>query len=400
MRIRVTAPTTRSPVGYGEFSRAVIWALHHAGHELSVNTQHFSAPTEPLERFGMKGLLVGELWGAHLSGVDVALTIATPQIFPKFTVPGAVNLGFSMYEAMRAPASYVHGCNTAEIDAVLVPSSLDKEIFGACGVTPPIAVVPPPLVLPPEFAGELPRREKDPFVFYTAHEWATPHKDPKALFSAYYQEFRADEPVLLRLKTFERGPPDTIAAQIRHLKAILALDRPYAATELVLGSLTTDEMWASYTQANAIVSSHRGEGWGLPLFEGMGMGLPAIATGWGGNMDFMSDTNSYPVAYAIGPDDSGAIRAAVHVADLRRKMRHVFENQEEARARGMKARAELLARFTPEATAAKIERVVRSVMGGVTTAKTSNATTRHHPRASVGFPGMATGVGARDVFDN
>lgn len=364
MRIRVTAPTTRSPLGYGEFSRAVIWALHHAGHELSVNAQHFSAPQEPLERFGVKGLLVGELWGTHLSGVDVALTIATPQIFPKFTVPGAINLGFSMNEAAQIPQSYVYGCNTARVDAVLVPSTLDKGIFEACGVTTPIAVVPPPLILPPEFAGELPRRDEDPFVFYAAHEWTTPHKNPTALFSAYYQEFRADEPVLLRLKTFERGTPGTIAAQIQHLKSILKLNRPYAATELVLGSLTTDEMWASYTKADAIVSSHRGEGWGLPLFEGMAMGLPAIATGWGGNMDFMNDTNSYPVAYAMGPDEKGAVRAAVHVADLRRKMRHVFENREEARATGARGRAELLARFTPQATTEKIEQVALEMANG------------------------------------
>lgn len=377
-------------MGYGELSRAVIWALHHAGHELSVNAQHFSAPTEPLERFGMKGLLVEELWDAHLSSVDVALTISTPHTFHKFTVPGAINLGYTMYEAVRLPQSFVHGCNAAEIDAVLVPSTLDKEVFEACGVTTPIAVVPPPLILPPEFAGKRPRREEAPFVFYSAHEWATPHKNPKALFSAYYQEFRADEPVLLRLKTFERGPPDTIASQIRHLKSILKLDRPYAATELVLGSLTTDEMWASYTKADAIVSSHRGEGWGLPLFEGMAMGLPAIATGWGGNMDFMHAGNSYPVAYAIGPDDIGVVRAAVHVADLRRKMRHVFENQEEARATGMRARAELLERFTPEATVEKIEQVVREAQAR-RSGRIERGAAKHF---TVGFPGMATGAGA------
>eukprot|EP00758_Cryptobia_borreli_P013600 Tbor_TRINITY_DN5848_c3_g1::TRINITY_DN5848_c3_g1_i3::g.6182::m.6182 len=42
-----------------------------------------------------------------------------------------------------------------------------------------------------------------------------------------------------------------------------------------------------YTTHDAFVLPTRGEGWGLPLMEAMAMGLPAIATDWGGQVEFM-----------------------------------------------------------------------------------------------------------------
>jgi len=47
-----------------------------------------------------------------------------------------------------------------------------------------------------------------------------------------------------------------------------------------------------------ILPTH-GEGWGLPLIEAMASGIPTISTGWGGQMDFMNDENSWPVSYDL-----------------------------------------------------------------------------------------------------
>lgn len=40
--------------------------------------------------------------------------------------------------------------------------------------------------------------------------------------------------------------------------------------------------------ASAILSPHRSEGFGLPLAEAFLADVPALATGWSGNMEFMS----------------------------------------------------------------------------------------------------------------
>ncbi len=57
---------------------------------------------------------------------------------------------------------------------------------------------------------------------------------------------------------------------------------------------------------DAFVSLHRSEGFGLGLAEAMYLGKPVIATGYSGNLDFMTPANSGLVRHrlvAVGPDD-------------------------------------------------------------------------------------------------
>src|SRR4029079_5960502 len=46
---------------------------------------------------------------------------------------------------------------------------------------------------------------------------------------------------------------------------------------------------------------HRSEGFGLVLAEAMALGKPVVATGWSGNMDFMTSFNYCPVDCRVGP---------------------------------------------------------------------------------------------------
>ena len=53
------------------------------------------------------------------------------------------------------------------------------------------------------------------------------------------------------------------------------------------------------------MSLHRSEGFGLTLAEAMALGTPVIATGYSGNLDFMTERNSYLVDWSptlVGPD--------------------------------------------------------------------------------------------------
>jgi len=58
---------------------------------------------------------------------------------------------------------------------------------------------------------------------------------------------------------------------------------------------------ALHAGALAYVSPHRGEAWGLGLSEAMSHGVPVLATGWSGNMEFMDQRNSVPLRYALEP---------------------------------------------------------------------------------------------------
>lgn len=56
---------------------------------------------------------------------------------------------------------------------------------------------------------------------------------------------------------------------------------------------------------DCFVSAHRSEGFGLGMLEAMGLGKLAIATRWGGNLDFMTDENSVLVECEEGEVDDG-----------------------------------------------------------------------------------------------
>lgn len=101
---------------------------------------------------------------------------------------------------------------------------------------------------------------------------------------------------------------------------------------------------ALLTRSNIVLSAHRSEGFGVHLAEAMAQGKSVVATGWSGNLEFMSEAASIllpyklqPVVdrtgvYASEPDlnwanaefDAGveALRKLGEDADLRDRLRH------------------------------------------------------------------------------
>jgi len=101
--------------------------------------------------------------------------------------------------------------------------------------------------------------------------------------------------------------------------------------------------------ADCYVSLHRSEGLGLTMSESMSLGTPVIATAYSGNLDFMDDSNSWLVPWTRVPVGNGAegydpraTWAEPNLDDAARIMRHVWENQDEARAKGAAARETIL----------------------------------------------------------
>jgi hypothetical protein len=80
----------------------------------------------------------------------------------------------------------------------------------------------------------------------------------------------------------------------------------------------------------------------------MAQGKAAIATGWSGNADFMTESNSFPVGYELvelaedtGPYRSGSLWAEPSVDHAAELMRLVFDDRELARARGAIAKSDI-----------------------------------------------------------
>jgi glycosyltransferase involved in cell wall biosynthesis len=85
--------------------------------------------------------------------------------------------------------------------------------------------------------------------------------------------------------------------------------------------MTDEEMHSMYRneRINAFISLPHGEGFGLPLFEASYSGLPVVATGWSGQLDFLVDEDGkeqfYNVSYDLHPVQKEVVWDGVIMAD-------------------------------------------------------------------------------------
>ena len=129
------------------------------------------------------------------------------------------------------------------------------------------------------------RRRNKRFRFLSLFDfWSTPErKNPTGAIAAFQQAFPIEQnaPVELVIKTSSAEQfPEACAA----LMATTGADpRIHWLHEL----LSPEAMDALLISADALVSLHRSEGFGLVLADAMAIELPVIATGYSGNLEFM-----------------------------------------------------------------------------------------------------------------
>jgi glycosyltransferase involved in cell wall biosynthesis len=168
-----------------------------------------------------------------------------------------------------------------------------------------------------------------------------------AVVRAFRQAFEPGSGAQLLVKTVNAAhQPDN-----RDELTIAAADHP--DIELRDGYLSATEIDSLIASADCVVSLHRAEGFGLPLARALRSGIPIVATDYGGNTDFMTVENSFPVAYAeatVPPDTSypaGAMWAEPDVEAAASQLRRVFDDPADARSRARRGAAELAETHSP-----------------------------------------------------
>ena len=209
----------------------------------------------------------------------------------------------------------------------------------------PVHVVRFPIVAPA--VEPLPRAAlglEDEWVFLSMfdHGSVLERKNPLGTIAAFTAAFAPDSGVVLLLKSVNaENDPDGR----RWVRAAAA---PHPHVRLIEGYLSPAETRALIATADCFVSLHRAEGLGLSPAEAMSIGKPVIATGYSGNLDYMTADNAYLVDYTlreVGPGcwpyPENAHWADVDLESAVRAMREVVEDPTVACERGARAAADI-----------------------------------------------------------
>ena len=279
---------------------------------------------------------------------------------------GRYNVGAWAWELPRFPERWFD--RFAYYDEIWVGTSF---IANALAPVSPVPVVRVPPILTARGRGSRERGRRrlnvhdDEFIHLFVFDFHShlQRKNPLAVIDAFKAAFAPDDPARLVLKCVNAEADPAGFASLRER----AQGHPVS---VVAGYWTGEEVRDLMAACDAYVSLHRSEGTGLTISDAMAQARPVITTGWSGNMDFMTVSNSFPVRYElveiaqnVGPYTAGEVWADPSVEHAAELMRHVFDDRESARARGLRARRDIESQYSESAIAELIRQRLEVIAG-------------------------------------
>jgi glycosyltransferase involved in cell wall biosynthesis len=270
-------------------------------------------------------------------------------------------IGRTMFETDSLPPQWVESCN--KMDEIWVPSKFNFDTFNKAGVNKnKLFVIPEAIdtqVFDPSKVEKLDLGNDDDFKFLSIFEW-TERKGAETLLRSYFEEFTNSDKVCLYLRTYllsnyDTDTGETINSKINSIIEENKYDKEKLPRFVILSEqLPFNKMLSLYKSVDAFVLPSKGEGWGRPYMEAMAMELPVIATNWSGNTEFMNYENSYLLDYEgleiienmEIPFYRGQKWAKPSSKHLKKLMRKVFENPNEAKSVGKIARKNIVEDFS------------------------------------------------------
>jgi len=342
----------RSELGVGEAARQVITALDT--HGVPVLPVH--GDTIPLSRQGHAYTQFGHADADY----PVNLICMNADALPEFAgqagdwfFAGRYSIGLWFWEVNRFRREWMPAFSI--LNEVWLPTAHVAEAVSAVSPIPTrtmrIPVEMPPLVprsradlgLPPGFL----------FLFSFDYRSVFERKNPLALLDAFKHAFAPGEGASLVFKCIN---PE---ADVDSHQRLLAAAAQHPDIHVIDRYFTPQDKNTLTALCDCYVSLHRSEGFGLTMAEAMYCGKPVIATGYSGNLDFMTSENSLLVDHRLVPIGLGADPYppegewaepdVVHAATL---MRRVFENREFGARLGARAAQDIRATHSPAAAGA------------------------------------------------
>lgn len=340
----------RGESGMGEAGRSVLAAVEAVGleHATVVVDRTLSRQDHPHDRSG----------GPF--DLDTAIAVVNADQVPSFQgavgpgfFDGRTTIGLWAWELEQFPES-LWGAASVFDEIWAISSFTANALRGR--VDSPVHVYPLTAAHHETETGPLPvELPPDRFCFLFTFDYLSvfERKNPLAVMEAFSLAFPSGEGPVLVVKSINGDLRRLDRERVRLAAAV----RPDIV--IIEDYVTKGEREALLVRADAYVSLHRAEGFGLTMAEAMVMGKPVIATGYSGNLDFMTEENSFLVPYSLGevppgcdPYPAGTPWAEPDVEAASHLMRQVVADPDLAARRAALGREDIGRTHGPAASAA------------------------------------------------
>ena len=311
---------------------------------------------------------------------DINIIHINPDTIPSFLeekgkefFKNKYNIGFWAWELSEFPDSY----NEYFIlfNEIWTPSSFCQKIIAEKSPVPVIDI--PHIIEIKETDIDKTKTfgfDKDKFTFLFMFDYNShlERKNTIAIIEAFEEAFSGNDHVQLVIKTsiptYFPQDKETLINSIQQKNNIVVIEE----------MLRRDQLLSLINQCDCYVSLHRSEGFGLTIAEAMALGKPVIATGYSGNLEFMNINNSFAVKYEmielthnVGQLQKGLFWADPDILHAAKLMNFVFNNNDEAKQIGAKAREDMQ-NFNSKAIGYKMKRRLEYVHKNLLSKKNDN----------------------------
>jgi len=277
--------------GLGQSARALIAALDAAGIPVALIDVPYTPSRRQDETFALRC--------AHTAPYATTILVLNPESMPRFLLMGGWKyiqarhlIAYWTWELPMIPSDWDGALQL--VDEVWVPSMFVAQAVSS-RAKKPVHVVPHALTgidvgMNDRQVFGLP---DDRFIFLCVMDFFSgfERKNPRAVLEAFRRAFPQDNLAMLVVKIANLPYDHPLRAELiaMHQVGVVFIDG-------YLSPAQTQDLIAS---CDAVISLHRAEGFGFVLAEAMVKGKPVIATGYSGNLQFMSEQNSLLVPAAV-----------------------------------------------------------------------------------------------------
>ncbi|MET0271860.1 MAG: glycosyltransferase family 4 protein [Phenylobacterium sp.] len=293
-----------APTGMGEHGRSTVRALRAVGVEPRIVDVGPAGPRDPdLER-EFAADLAGGLGGVNIFCVNADESARAVERLGRPAFDAAYNIAYPAWELARYPAAWAKVLT--EFDELWAFSAFVRDALAEAVPRPvfkiPLAVELQRSRILDRAWFDIPEEAFAVLFFFDFASYAA-RKNPQAVLDAFelLVRRRPEAPLHLVIKT--RGEPASPAERRAFDARVARLDD---GVQVIDADLSDNEIKNLVAACDVFVSLHRSEGFGRGMAEAMALGRPAVATGYSGNLEFMTPETSRLVDYTLVPVPRGA----------------------------------------------------------------------------------------------